>query len=110
MVGTAGAAAVALDSFKTGYGILDFHASNEGSYSLQISVAAFGELYAPDSITISFYTYTCGANQAAGVEDGMANAVLCLIVSFLYVKHWCLFWVGKDTKICRWMWSIGRFD
>ena len=98
LVGAAGSTAVALDSFQSGYGILDIHACNEGSYSLQISVAAFGELYAPDCITLSFYTYTCRANQAAGVEDGMANAVLCLIVSILYVKHWGLFLGGQRYK------------
>ena len=57
LIGAAGASAVAVYSFQTGNGILDFHASYKGTYTLQVAVAAASESDAADDIGLSLYIY-----------------------------------------------------
>ena len=98
LVGAAGASAVAVYSFQTGNGILDFHASYKGTYTLQVAVAAASESDTADDIGLSLYVYEFGADKGAGLEDGAAYAVLGCIGYEGYVKHiqhshiMCHFW------------------
>ena len=108
MVGAAGASAVALDSFKTGDGIGHLHAGYESAYALQVAVAAASESYATDAIGLSLYVYEFRADKGAGLECGAAEAVFCIIGYQGYVKHWCLFWVGKDTKMKKYNWGDSK--
>ena len=105
LVGAAGASAVALDSFKAGDGIGHLHAGYESAYALKVAVAAAGEAYAADAIGLGFYVYEFRADKGAGLERSAADAVFCIIGYQCYVKHWCLFWVGKDTKMKKYNWG-----
>ena len=87
MVGTAGAPAVALDSFQAGDGILDTHASDKGGDALKVAVAAGGILDTADDIALGLYIYLLRADKGAGLEGGAADIGLNNIGYQGYVKH-----------------------
>ena len=108
MVGATGASAVALDSFKAGDGIGHLHAGYESAYALKVAVAAASEADALNCIINGLYVYEFRADKGAGLERGASDAVFCIIGYQCYVKHWCLFWVGKDTKMKKHNWGDSK--